>query len=161
MEFKTISEYPMYDISKNGIIRNRETKKIKSQYVGSTGYYMCTLTKDKKNKPKRVHRLLAELFIPNPNNELFINHIDGNKLNNSISNLEWCSHSYNMKHAFRTGLINNTGEKNGMSKLNEEKVKEIKILLSNKVSQYKIAELFNISRSAILKINLKQTWAHV
>ena len=161
MEFKTISEYPMYDISKNGIIRNRETKKIKSQYVGSTGYYMCTLTKDKKYKPKRVHRLLAELFIPNPNNELFINHIDGNKLNNSISNLEWCSHSYNMKHAFRTGLINNTGEKNGMSKLNEEKVKEIKILLSNKVSQYKIAELFNISRSAILKINLKQTWAHV
>ena len=161
MEFKTISEYPMYEISKNGIIRNRETKKIKSQYVGSTGYYMCTLTKDKKHKPKRVHRLLAELFIPNPNNELFINHIDGNKLNNSISNLEWCSHSYNMKHAFRTGLINNTGEKNGMSKLNEEKVKEIKILLSNKVSQYKIAELFNISRSAVLKINLKQTWAHV
>ena len=158
MEFKTISEYPMYDISKNGIIRNRETKKIKSQYVGSTGYYMCTLTKDKKHKPKRVHRLLAELFIPNPNNELFINHIDGNKLNNSISNLEWCSHSYNMKHAFRTGLINNTGEKNGMAKLNERKVREIKELLKQGISQYKIAKKYNVSRSAILKIHLNKMW---
>lgn len=161
MEFKVVKNFPMYEISKEGVIRNKITKKIKSQYVGSTGYYMCTLTKDKRSRPQRVHRLLAELFIPNPDNELFVNHIDGNKLNNSISNLEWCSHSHNMKHAFRIELVNNTGEKNGMSKLNEEDVKEIKKLLSEKVSQYKIAKLFNVSRSAILKINLNKTWNHV
>lgn len=161
MDFIAIKDHERYEISKCGVIRNIYTKKIKSQYIGSTGYYMVSFSYENKSKPQRVHRLLASTFIKNSTNERFINHIDGNKLNNSLDNLEWCSHSYNMKHAFNTGLINNTGEKNGMSKLDFKKVYEIKKLLKTGLSQQKIANKFNVSRSAILKIHLGKTWNHV
>jgi hypothetical protein len=161
MKYYKIPNHNRYEISKNGIIRNLNNKKIKSQYVSDSGYYMVTFSYDNKSKPQRVHRLIASTFIENPNNYRFINHIDGNKLNNSISNLEWCTHSHNMKHAFDTGLINNTGIKNGMSKLTKENVIQIKVMLKNGFSQQKIADKFKVSRSCILKINLGKTWAHI
>lgn len=55
-------------------------------------------------KPKKIHRLVADAFIPNPLNKKCINHIDGNKSNNTVSNLEWCNHSENLNHAYKTGL---------------------------------------------------------
>lgn len=161
MQYYKIPNHNRYEISKNGIIRNLNNKKIKSQYVSDSGYYMVTFSYNNKSKPQRVHRLIALTFIKNPNNYRFINHIDGNKLNNSISNLEWCTHSHNMKHAFDTGLVNNTGVKNGMSKLTEENVIQIKVMLKNGFSQQKIADKFKVSRSCILKINLGKTWTHI
>lgn len=158
---EAIKEFPQYEVSECGMVRNKQTKKIKSQYVGSTGYYMVSLWVDSKSKPQRVHRLIAMTWIENPNNYRFINHIDGDKLNNEIKNLEWCTHLQNMRHAFETGLANNTGVKNGMSKLNDSKVAEIKSLLKSGLSQYKIANKFGVSRSAILKIHLGKTWNHV
>jgi hypothetical protein len=161
MEFVKIIGHDRYEISKCGVIRNILTKKIKSQYIGSTGYYMVSFSYNNKSKPQRVHRLLASTFLKNIHNAKFINHIDGNKLNNDLNNLEWCTHSHNMKHAFETGLVNNTGEKNGMSKLNLDKVTIIKKLLKDGISQQKIANIFNVSRSAILKIHLGKTWNHI
>jgi len=161
MKFYTIKEHPRYEITKCGTIRNKINKKIKSQYVGSTGYYMVSFSYNNKSKPQRVHRLLAKTFIENPMERKFINHIDGNKLNNDLTNLEWCTHSHNMKHAFETGLVNNTGTRNGMSKLNDKKVMQIKKMLKDGISQSKIGEIFNVSRSAILKIHLEKTWNHI
>ena len=156
--FYKLKEDNRFEISKSGIIRNEKTKAIKSQYVSSTGYYMITISKNNKSKPYKVHRLLANNFIENPQNLKEVNHIDGNKLNNELTNLEWVTHFGNMQHAFSTGLANNTGEKNGMAKLNEIKVAEIKELLKQGVSQYKIACKYSVSRSAILKIHLGKTW---
>lgn len=156
--FKELKEDSRFEISKDGIIRNAKTKAIKSQYVSSTGYYMITISKNNKSKPYRVHRLLANNFIENPENLKEVNHIDGNKLNNNLENLEWVTHFGNMQHAFRIGLVNNNGVKNGMSKLNETNVSEIKELLKKGVTQIKIANKYNVSRSAILKIHLKKTW---
>jgi hypothetical protein len=162
MEFFKIDGFDLYEINKCGVVKNRITGKILSQYIGSTGYYMVSLhNKGGHPKPQRVHRLIAKQFIPNPNNYSYVNHIDGNKLNYDIKNLEWCTHLQNMRHAFETGLANNTGVNNGMCKLNDEKAKQIKNLLEKGLSQYKIAEMFNVSRSAILKIKLKKTWNHV
>jgi len=67
--------------------------------------YTVHLYKDKKYKNYQVHRLVAQTFIPNPNNLPQINHIDGDSLNNRINNLEWCDNSHNLKHAVETGLL--------------------------------------------------------
>jgi hypothetical protein len=61
------------------------------------------------SKTKRVHRIVAELFVPNPFNKKEVNHIDGNKLNNHRKNLEWCTRIDNMQHAWRTGLMRSKG----------------------------------------------------
>lgn len=156
--FQQLKEDSRFEISQSGIIRNAKTKAIKSQYVSSAGYYMISISKKNKSKPHRVHRLLANNFIENIEKLKEVNHKDGNKLNNKLNNLEWVSHFGNMQHAFSTGLANNTGTKNGMAKLDNEKVIEIKNLLKQGISQYKIAKMYNVSRSAILKINLNKTW---
>lgn len=161
MRYKAIKNHPRYEISKDGIIRNAKTKAIKSQYIGSTGYYMVSFSYDGKTKPQRVHRLLAMTYLDNDGSRDCVNHIDGDKLNNSLSNLEWCTHAENMKHAFSTGLANNTGENNGQSKLTEGQVVEIKRLIASGKSQYKIAAEYGVSRSCILGIKLGRLWAHV
>lgn len=78
--------------------------KIKQSCIGTHGYKYITISI--KNKPTKItlHRLLALTFIQNPDNKPHINHKDGNKLNNSLSNLEWCTHQENMIHAHKTGL---------------------------------------------------------
>ena len=69
------------------------------------GYYRVYLRKNTKRKTLLVHRILALVFIPNIDNKPCINHIDGNKLNNSLTNLEWVTYGENQKHAYRIGLI--------------------------------------------------------
>lgn len=160
MDFFKIPTLVNFEISKCGVIRNSTTLKIKSQYIGGTGYYMISISKNSKSKPFRVHRLKAITFIPNPKNKPCINHRDGNKLNNDLSNLEWCTHKENMSHAFRTGLANNTGEKNGMSKINKAIAAEIKSRLPIE-SQQKIADSLNISRSLVQGISNGRLWKHV
>lgn len=70
----------------------------------SKGYKFVRLYKDKVAKNYTIHRLVAIAFIENKNNYKEVNHIDGNKLNNNATNLEWCTKSHNIKHAYRTGL---------------------------------------------------------
>lgn len=69
-------------------------------------YLVVTAQLEGKQKHFYVHRLIAEAFIPNPDNKTEVNHIDGNPLNNRLDNLEWCTRSENTQHAYRTGLIN-------------------------------------------------------
>ena len=159
--FKQIKSHPRYEINRSGIIRNIKTKSIKAQYISSTGYYMISTSYKNKSNPLRVHRLIAETFINNPDNKPEVNHKDGNKTNNSIKNLEWVTHLENMNHAKETGLMNNLGSSNGMAKLNESDIPKIRELLSSGVSQYKISKMFNVSRSAILLIHLKKRWVNV
>ena len=68
------------------------------------GYKTVTIRIDSKTKVCSIHRLVAKTFLPNPNNYKCVNHIDGNKENNAVNNLEWCNYSHNMKHAYRNGL---------------------------------------------------------
>lgn len=88
-----------YFIDKEGNIYRKLTPNRHPQ-----GYLRLGLLTGGKRKFFNIHRLVAQSFIPNPDNKPFVNHIDGDKSNNHVENLEWCDQSENMKHAYRTGL---------------------------------------------------------
>lgn len=99
-----------YLIDENGQIFNTKTNKYLKGSIKNTGYKMALLSIDGKKKDYAIHRLVAEAFIPNPNNKPVVNHKDGNKLNNCVSNLEWTTYSENRTHAVKTGLSSNRGK---------------------------------------------------
>lgn len=74
------------------------------KFVDNVGYYQTVFRIDGKRKYVRIHRLIAETLVPNPYNLPMVNHIDGNKLNNDPSNLEWCTNSYNTQEAYNHNL---------------------------------------------------------
>lgn len=106
-----------YEISNLGRLRNTKTHKILKQTINKTGYYgYCgSLGNRQKKKMFKIHKAVAETFIPNPNCYKVINHIDGNKLNNKLDNLEWVTQTENMRHAVDV-LGNCINDKNGNAK---------------------------------------------
>lgn len=85
------------------LVQNGRLKKL-CQWVDNVGYYQVSFKLQDKRKYIRVHRLIAETLLPNPNNYPMINHKDANKLNNNLDNLEWCSNAYNTKEAYDRGV---------------------------------------------------------
>lgn len=110
--WKDIENYPNYQVSNFGYVRctnyHREHRTHLLAFIpDSDGYLQVKLCKNGIVKFKRVHRLVAEAFIENKTNKEQVNHIDGNKTNNAITNLEWATSKENMHHAFKTGLMAN------------------------------------------------------
>lgn len=99
-----------YSISDNGEVKNNKTNKILKQQI-QNGYCHCTLSIDKKGKRFRIHRLVAEAFIPNLDNKEYVNHIDGDRQNNCVNNLEWATPAENTQHAFSSGLTGSNRKK--------------------------------------------------
>lgn len=98
--------------------------KILKQVIGKKGYYVVGFGTYPNRKNVNIHRAMMETFVPNPNNYKIINHKDGNKLNNQLSNLEWCTQKYNNKHAINNKLRTNFGQKEVyMYSLNGEYIK--------------------------------------
>lgn len=95
---KQIKDYPNYWIYDNGDILNTNTQKILEGSIGEHGYKYYRLSINNTKKMFYAHRLVAEHFIPNPDNKPVVNHKDGNKLNNDVNNLEWVTYSENTKH---------------------------------------------------------------
>ncbi len=112
-----------YMIFKNGSVMNISSGKILKPQLHTKGYLQVQLSINCKPLKKFIHRLLGEYFISNPNDLPTINHIDGNKLNNSLSNLEWCSYSKNNKHAYDNNLIKTHKYKTQMFSLDEKLLK--------------------------------------
>ena len=97
-------DLPMYEVSNEGDIRNIKTGRILRQQLNARGYPTLTVRKDKQQLTKTVHRIIADSFFDGDHDELDVNHKDGNKTNNYVSNLEWCTRQENIRHAFDTGL---------------------------------------------------------
>ena len=104
INMKQIPSYENYKISEYGIVYSCYIHKIKRTSLHRQGYLMVGLTKDGIEKKWLIHRLVALTHIDNPNGYRYVNHIDGDKKNNHISNLEWVTSSENQKHAYKNGL---------------------------------------------------------
>lgn len=138
-----------------------KAKKMKL-HLGNNGYKYIMFSKDNHQKVYLVHRLVAIAFISNPENKPEVNHIDGNKSNNNVLNLEWVNKSENSKHAFRMGFINQSGENNGDSKLTKKQVVTIKEMISQKkIIQKDIARIFNVSEENICAIKKGRSWSFI
>lgn len=112
----------LYNISNLGNVFSIQSKRNIKQTKNSKGYLIVGLCKNKKRKSCLIHRLVAEAFIDNPNKLPEINHKDENPLNNTITNLEWCTHKYNMNY-------NNLGKRAKIKKELNELYKQEDIIL--------------------------------
>ena len=101
MIWKKIDGFKNYSVSDTGLVRNDKTGKLLKLHLGNHGYYMANLWENNKGNWKTVHRLVAKAFISNPFNKKEVNHKDGIKINNNVSNLEWCTRSENQLHKNR------------------------------------------------------------
>jgi hypothetical protein len=109
-----------------------------------------------------VHRLVAITYLEPVNGKQFVNHKDGDKLNNHVSNLEWCTHQENARHALGMGLRTPpTGERHGMSRFTEDNIRAIRKLYSQGVKSPALAHKFKSSNGHILKIVNRELWKHV
>lgn len=166
-----LEEYPLYKITLYSVI-NIETGKIKTPTLDkSVGYYVISIVNRYGIKRKEYfHRLLAKAFIVNPENKSCVNHIDGNKLNNSIDNLEWSSYSENNKHAFDTGLKGiSEYHKEVMSRIGKEstnifpakKIKwshpEIGLFIG---SASELSREYDLNRSSLSRVSLGKQKSH-
>lgn len=154
-----ISERPEYKISNFGSVIGCNGNLMIPQL--DRGGYHTVLVRRGKPKHLKIHRLVACAFIPNPYNFPQVNHKDGNKTNNHVSNLEWCDRSYNQKHAFKIGLNSSVGVKNSQSKLSEEDVRLVRFLYMKGLSRRQLGHEFNVTKASINMIVNKKTWAHI
>lgn len=160
---KRIENGSKYHITESGQVFSEFTNRwLKPSYSKGTGYYVVNIVKGGKRSPAYIHRLVAEAFIPNPFKLPEVNHKDGNKLNNNVSNLEWVTTLDNLKHAKETGLLAH-GKDHYKTELSEKEVREICNLLEKGWSATKISEQSGIpvQRNVVLNIRCGRDWKHI
>jgi hypothetical protein len=159
--YGNISSLDRYVKHNHGGLRIQKGRIIK-QSLNQDGYYCFCLYKDGLSKMVLTHRVVGQVFILNPNNLPLINHKDTVKTNNYYKNLEWCTTQENTKHATENNLIP-FGENHGMSKLTNEKVKEIrqKYERNGLYNTYYLAKKYNVSRTLIGLVINNKIWKRV
>ena len=146
-----------YLVSNTGLIMSLKHNKTLIPYIDRDGYAGVGIFCNYKPYYKRVHRLVAEAFISNPENKPQINHIDGNKQNNHVSNLEWVTGKENVQHAWKIGL--STKHMGMNTKYSENVIHQIcKLLEEGKMKQCEIADLLHVPKGLVSEIKQKKSW---
>jgi DNA-binding CsgD family transcriptional regulator len=132
---------------------------LKCMTIPKKAYLRVSLSKDSVQRSHRIHRLVAQAFIPNPLNLPEVNHRDGNPANNRVNNLEWATHKGNIGHAVRTGLRHQVkGIQHGMARLTEE---DVLLIRAASGPHQDIATRWGISRKYVGQIKSKKSWSHL
>ena len=131
----------------------REVKEYITKGYLKAGYWVVSLTVLPKRKKYPLHRLVAKAFIPNPNNYPFINHIDGNRSNCSIKNLEWCTHQMNVQHGYDTGL--NKGKKGKKYPVKPDYARNIKVDYYDRLGNF--IKTYNSMGEASRELGIRQS----
>ena len=156
-DYKPIPNISGYLVSNFGNVKNELTGKVR-KLTERRGYLKLNIS----GKSYDVHRLVALAFLENPENKNFVNHIDGNKQNNFLNNLEWATESENTRHAYSEKLlIPKKGTEKFGCKLSEKSVEEVKKMIKDNVLVKDIAVRYSVSRQLISKIKSGNGWAHV
>lgn len=156
-----VKDFEDYLVSEDGNIYSNKYGKqrlMKQNVSKKDGYVRIKLYKNNVKKTFLLHRVIADSFIPNPDNKKEVNHKDGDKLNNSVDNLEWVTPSENVIHSYKNGLQSKKGipgENNPQAKLKESDV--ITIFNSNEKESV-LAERYGVSFTSIYDIKKKRTW---
>ena len=152
----------LYKVDENGNVFSVRNNKLLKRMMFPSGYEYVHLCNGKgKTKLFRVHRLVAEMFIPKPNNLPEVNHKDVDKLDNNVKNLEWCTNLENMRHSVETGLRNIKGENNPSAKLTVKDVINIRkeyIPKSKEFGTVALARKYGVTNVMIGKIIRNECW---
>lgn len=173
--WKDIAGYELYQVSNLGRVRslrrmvsgrydNMQVKagRVLKCHVSASGYVTVCINHKGKKSLAIIHRLVAEAFVPNPDNKPCVNHKNGVKTYNRPENLEWCTHSENTCHAYSNGLLKAVeGDKHWNRKLSATDIPRIRELLSSGETRTKIAALYSVTTICIRDIHNRKTWKSV
>src|SRR5262245_59454121 len=152
----------LYEASDRGRVRGIKRRRVLALVKGRRGYLHVNLYRDGRAKNKLVHRLVLASFAGPIRLGWEVNHKDGDKTNNELSNLEQMTGEQNREHARAQGLFKpRLGEDNKSSKLTEAQVREIRRLRKERMPVQEIAWRFRVSQGAVYSILKRKTWRHV
>lgn len=144
---------------KDGVVRFRKGKVLKP-HQNYNGYLWVSFCTNDIRKKKKIHRLVAQCFIPNPDGKPQVNHIDGDKHNNHVDNLEWVTPKENAHHAIENNLTTLLrGEKSPTNKLSSENVLEIRSFINEGVTVKELAKKYSVHTSTIYRIKHDKSWS--
>ena len=154
-----MQNYHSYFVTRDGKIFNKHGKRMKTQDNGR-GYQIVGLTWGGRRHMKGVHRVVAEVYLPNPMNLSDVNHKDTVRTNNILANLEWMTHGENIKYSFDTKCRSAVGSNNANSIITEEDAREICTLLQLGYKACKIRDL-GYPYNPVRSIKAKKHWLHI
>lgn len=159
MNWKQYRNTP-YEVSDQGEVRR--DGRVLACHVNQGGYRQLSLSVNTVRTTALVHRMVAETFIPNPAGKPQVNHIDGDKLNNDVSNLEWCTAGENIRHALETGLrVMPAGEDASNARLTADQVLEIRRRYADGSTQSDLSAEFGVGQPSIHRIVSGKEWMSV
>jgi hypothetical protein len=169
-EWRDINDFNGYEVSNLGNVRGKDRLRKGKHGLRLINGQPMKLVFNKKGYPevrfrkegthtRLVHRLVANAFVPNHDNKLQVNHIDGNKLNNRANNLEWVTNSENQLHAYRLGLQpSRAGENNSKAKITDKNVTLLKQLYNSGKSIIEVSKIMNVSLASARQIIYGVSW---
>jgi hypothetical protein len=166
MEWRDVVGFEAYfKVSSCGQVFSKRSNKILKQWLRKNGYMTVAVRIGGRNGQSycfKIHRLVAEAFIPNLENKPMVNHIDNNRSNNHISNIEWCTAKENAQHCVKSGNHPRlSGEDNGQAKLTKDQVEYIRKVFKPRDKEFGARALgrkFNVNKTTILSVVNNESW---